>query len=68
MDQQLFYEHIRTGNIYKIFTDNVKMKVNDQWVDGVAYVRADGSIHDVFVRSIDDFNKSFQAVMGLDEK
>lgn len=54
------YIHTKTGNLYlALYT--CKVKINGEWVEGMAYRRAkfDGEL---FVRSKEDFDKNFQKI------
>ena len=53
------YVHIKTGNIYTVTELNVKIKMLDEWINGVEYKRKEDD-NVVYVRPILEFMKKFK--------
>lgn len=53
--------HIKSGRKYIIF-NKCMLKVNDSWEQGIIYEGVDKNTGKatLFVRTVDDFNKSFE--------
>lgn len=56
------YVHTKTGNLYYKLNP-AKMKINGEWIKGIAYKRADtyhsNASDEVYFRTTKDFEESF---------
>jgi len=54
------YKHKKTGNVYLLETA-CWVKINDTWVEGIAYFNAN-KLREMFVTTKEDFFNSFEQV------
>lgn len=59
------YKNTKTGDIY-VFETACRVKINDKWVDGIAYVN-ENKLCEMFVRTKDDFFNSFEEIIDEEE-
>lgn len=55
------YKNKITGDVYLLKTA-CRVKIGDNWVDGIAYVN-ENKLREMFVRTKDDFFNSFEEII-----
>ena len=55
------YKNKKTGDVYLLETA-CRVKISDNWVDGIAYVNAN-KLREMYVRTKDDFFNSFEEII-----
>ena len=61
MSMQYKYKHKKTGNVY-LFESECHVKINDNWVEGIAYFNAN-KLREMFVTTKEDFFNSFEEII-----
>ena len=59
------YKNKKTGDVYLLETA-CRVKISDNWVDGIAYVNAN-KLREMYVRTKDDFFNSFEEIIDEDK-
>lgn len=54
-----YYSHHKKGGKYKVIHKNMSIQVEDKWLKALAYISLEEGVDQIFVRSYEDFEKSF---------